>query len=132
MRQPPSDVWGWAALSSLACATIAPYTRSAKSGSSFCKSAKLRNTRCSVALEFEDGGGTDAITYVALADNPSFVGAAPLAAMVKQIAHSHGPSGSNREYLARLADHLAQLNIHDEEVHGLHQAVQAHDIVGAR
>ncbi len=89
-------------------------------------------TRCSVALEFEDGGRADAITYVALADNPSFVGAAPLDAMVKQIAHCHGPSGSNREYLARLAEYLAHLNIHDEEVHGLHQSVQAHDIAGAR
>lgn len=80
-------------------------------------------TRCTVALEFEDGSSTDAITYVALADNPSFIGPAPLRAMVRQIAEAHGPSGSNREYLARLAEHLAQLDIHDEEVHGLHAAL---------
>ncbi|MCC6710465.1 MAG: gamma-glutamylcyclotransferase [Gammaproteobacteria bacterium] len=85
-------------------------------------------TRCTVALEFEDGGATDAITYVALADNPSFIGPAPLAAMLRQIGEAHGPSGSNREYVTRLAEHLTHLNIHDEEVHGLHSALLAADV----
>ena len=81
--------------------------------------------RRSVALEFEDGVQTQAVTYVASADNPSYVGPAPLVAMVHQIAHAHGPSGSNREYLIRLAEHLTSLDIHDEEVHGLHGALLA-------
>lgn len=85
-------------------------------------------SRHTVALEFEDGGSTEAITYVALQDNPSFIGPAPLPAMVRQIAEAHGPSGSNREYLARLAEHLTHLDIHDEEVHGLYSALlAAHD-----
>lgn len=81
--------------------------------------------RRAVALEFEDGIQTQAITYVAAADNPSYVGPAPLVAMVDQIAHAAGPSGSNREYLTRLAEHLRSLNIHDDEVHDLHAALLA-------
>ena len=81
--------------------------------------------RRAVALEFEDGIQTHAITYVAAADNPSYVGPAPLLAMVDQIAHTAGPSGSNREYLTRLAEHLDSLDIHDDEVHGLHAALLA-------
>ena len=82
-------------------------------------------TRRAVALEFEDGAQTSAITYVALADNPSYVGPAPLLAMVDQIARAAGPSGSNREYLTRLAEHLHRLDIEDDEVHGLHAALLA-------
>jgi len=82
-------------------------------------------TRTAVELEFDDGAQTTAITYVAAADNPGFVGPAPLGAMVHQIAHARGPSGSNREYLARLAEYLQSLDIHDEEVHGLHSALLA-------
>ena len=82
-------------------------------------------TRMPVELEFEDGERTTAITYVAGPDNPSFVGPAPLPAMIQQIAHAVGPSGSNREYLTRLAERLHELEIHDDEVHGLHAALRA-------
>ncbi|MEQ8493760.1 MAG: gamma-glutamylcyclotransferase [Gammaproteobacteria bacterium] len=78
-----------------------------------------------VALEFDDGSRADALTYIAGPHNPSFVGPAPLAAVAAQIARAHGPSGSNREYLARLAAALAGLGIDDEEVSLLHQAVAA-------
>ena len=82
-------------------------------------------SRVAVELEFEDGARSPAITYVAAADNPSFIGPAPLVAMAHQIAHAAGPSGSNREYLTRLAEHLHTLDIHDDEVHDLHVALLA-------
>jgi cation transport regulator ChaC len=82
-------------------------------------------TRMALDLEFEDGAQARAITYVAAADNPSYVGPAPLEAMVHQIAHARGPSGSNREYLTRLAEHLHRLDIHDNEVHELYAALLA-------
>jgi glutathione-specific gamma-glutamylcyclotransferase len=88
-------------------------------------------TRTPVELEFEDGERTTAITYVAGPDNPSFVGPAPLPNMVHQIAHAVGPSGSNREYLTRLAEHLLELDIHDDEVHGLHAALSASGFASA-
>ena len=82
-------------------------------------------TRMAVELEFEDGERTTAITYVATSDNPSFVGPAPLPAMVQQIACAVGPSGSNREYLTRLAETLRALDIDDDEVQELHAALTA-------
>jgi glutathione-specific gamma-glutamylcyclotransferase len=78
-----------------------------------------------VGLELEDGSPVTALTYIAGPDNPSFVGPAPHAAMVAQIAHAVGPSGSNREYLLRLARRLAELNIHDEEVVHLQRAMNS-------
>ncbi|MEQ8660833.1 MAG: gamma-glutamylcyclotransferase [Gammaproteobacteria bacterium] len=78
-----------------------------------------------VALEFADGTRAEALTYIAGPDNPSFVGPAPLAAVAAQIARAHGPSGSNREYLARLATALAELGVDDEEVILLQAAVAA-------
>ena len=82
-------------------------------------------TRMQVELEWVDGSRAQAITYVAGPDNPSYVGPAPLAEVVHQIAHAVGPSGSNREYLLRLAEHLHALGVHDDEVHGLHAALTA-------
>ncbi len=82
-------------------------------------------TRMPVELEFEDGERITAITYVAGPDNPSFVGPAPVPAMIQQISHAVGPSGSNREYLMRLAEYLHALDIHDDEVHALHAALTA-------
>lgn len=76
--------------------------------------------RTTVELEFEDGAREQALTYIAHAHNPSFVGPTALADLAAQIARAHGPSGSNREYLERLAAHLADIGVHDEEVHGLH------------
>ncbi len=80
-----------------------------------------------VTLEFDDGSAAEALTYIAGPDNPSFAGPAPLGAMAAQIARAHGPSGSNREYLARLAATLLELGIEDDEVASLHAAVEAGD-----
>lgn len=69
-----------------------------------------------VSLDLDDGSSVTALTYIAGPDNPSFVGPAPPAEMAAQIAQSHGPSGSNLDYLLRLAETLETLGIHDEEV----------------
>ena len=78
-----------------------------------------------VGLELEDGSPVTALTYIAGPGNPSFVGPAPRAAMAAQIAQAVGPSGSNREYLIRLARTLAELDIHDEEVVHLQRAMSS-------
>ena len=61
--------------------------------------------RCEVMLDFLDAaaGRAHGIVYIATRDNPAFLGPAPLADMAAQIAASHGPSGSNVEYLVELA-----------------------------
>ena len=75
--------------------------------------------QATVEIVFENGARAAALTYIASAGNPSFIGPAPLADMARQIQYARGPSGSNREYLERLAAQLRLLNIHDEEVHAL-------------
>ena len=79
--------------------------------------------RVSVEIEFEDGARTSALTYIAGADNPSFIGPASVIEMAHQIMRARGPSGSNREYLDRLVEQLALLDVHDQEVSDLHGAL---------
>lgn len=77
-----------------------------------------------VEVVFDDGQARPAVTYVAGPQNPSFVGPAPFEEMVEQIAHAHGPSGANREYVLELSAKLADLGVHDDEVHALSDALR--------
>lgn len=65
-------------------------------------------------------GGTPAtlegVVYLATRDNPCYLGDAPAADIARQIAASHGPSGSNREYLMRLAQALRDWGEDDPHV----------------
>lgn len=56
-----------------------------------------------------------ALVYIAGEDNEAYLGPAPEASIARHIAVSHGPSGSNREYLLRLAAALRRLG--DEDPH---------------
>jgi glutathione-specific gamma-glutamylcyclotransferase len=57
-----------------------------------------------------------AIMYVATADNPSYLGPAPLREMARQVLASRGPSGTNPEYVLRLAETLAEMGADDPHV----------------
>lgn len=57
--------------------------------------------------------------YIAGADNPAFLGDGADDELARHIAASHGPSGSNAEYLLRLAASLRELGEHDEHVEAL-------------
>ena len=76
-----------------------------------------------VNIEFDDGAIERGFTYVAGPVNPSFIGPAPIDEMIAQIAIAAGPSGSNVEYLLRLAASLDGMDVYDEEVHGLQRAL---------
>ena len=56
------------------------------------------------------------LVYIATADNAAFLGESDEKAIAEHIARSHGPSGSNRDYLLQLADALRQLEASDEHV----------------
>jgi glutathione-specific gamma-glutamylcyclotransferase len=56
------------------------------------------------------------ILYVAREDNPAYLGPAPVAELAEHIARSSGPSGSNREYVLKLAAALRELDDHDPHV----------------
>lgn len=61
----------------------------------------------------------DGTAYIGDADNFAFLGAAPLAEIAAQIARSHGPSGSNADYVLQLAAALAELGADDAHVREL-------------
>ena len=62
--------------------------------------------------------------YVADENNPEYLGPAPMSDIAQQIFHSHGPSGSNREYLFQLADSLRTIGVIDEHVFALEEQVR--------
>ncbi len=72
-----------------------------------------------VPLGFEDGPGPRALMYVATPHNPSFAGATPEAEIAEIIAARAGPSGSNREYLSKLAEALRSMGVDDPHVFAL-------------
>jgi cation transport regulator ChaC len=63
------------------------------------------------------GATVPGVLYVARRDNPAFLGPAPLRELADHIAASHGPSGSNRDYVLQLAAALRELG--DEDAHVL-------------
>ncbi len=72
-----------------------------------------------VKLETSSGEALEALIYVAAPGNFAWLGPAPLAAIAAQIARAQGPSGSNREYLQRLAESLRTLGSDDDHVFAL-------------
>ena len=65
----------------------------------------------------------EATLYLANAQNVAWLGDAPLPVMARQISASHGPSGSNREYLLNLDRALRALDVEDPHVHLLAEQV---------
>lgn len=82
--------------------------------------------RITVDLEFADGTGTTAMTYVAPPENRNFLGPAALDDVVRQIAGSVGASGHNTEYVLKLAEALRDLEIVDDEVHLLESHLRSY------
>jgi cation transport regulator ChaC len=66
----------------------------------------------------------EAILYVATADNESFLGCAPLPEIADQVVKSHGPSGSNIEYVLELARMLRAIGADDGHVFRLEALVR--------
>ncbi|UXZ54340.1 gamma-glutamylcyclotransferase [Halomonas sp. 7T] len=64
---------------------------------------------------------TEGLIYLATADNPAFLGDAPLKDIAYQIAHAHGPSGSNKAYLLNLAQALRELETEDAHVFAIEE-----------
>ena len=79
--------------------------------------------RCDVNIHFADGS-VHGTVYIATQTNPAFLGAASLDAIAAHIVRSHGPSGSNADYLLQLAAALDQLGAEDRHVTALATRVQ--------
>jgi len=66
-----------------------------------------------------------AVTYIAPASNPNYLGPAPADVIAAQVRASRGPSGPNSEYVLRLADSLRALGLEDEHVFALAGLLEA-------
>jgi cation transport regulator ChaC len=89
--------------------------------------------RCEVRLRMAGAGGPGdleeavGITYRATPDNPNYLGEAPLEAIARQVRAARGPSGTNREYVLRLAGTLRALGADDAHVFALAALLEADD-----
>jgi cation transport regulator ChaC len=68
----------------------------------------------------------DLVIYVGTEDNEYFAGAADIESIAQQIVGSVGPSGSNTEYLYKLASAMRLLapGVQDDHLFALEEAVQ--------
>lgn len=66
-----------------------------------------------------------AIVYVAPAGNRNFLGPAPIAEVARQVRRARGKSGSNAEYVLRLAAALRELGGDDAHVFELAERIAA-------
>lgn len=78
--------------------------------------------RLDLIIRFDDGESSG-FTYVAPQDNKAFLGDAPIEEMVHQILRCSGASGSNTDYLLRLARALRELGVDDPHVFELERVL---------
>ena len=69
-----------------------------------------------VQLETHDGRVLEALVYLAGPSNPHYVGPSTVEEIAAVVRSAHGPSGSNLEYVQRLAEALAQAGEQDAHV----------------
>jgi glutathione-specific gamma-glutamylcyclotransferase len=79
--------------------------------------------RTDVTLQFGDASAAG-VVYIAPHDNHAYLGPAPEPRIAAQIVASHGPSGSNVDYLFRLASALRELDVVDRHVFELEALVE--------
>ena len=77
-----------------------------------------------VTLRFRDGRAAEGSVYIAPRDNHAFLGPAAPEAMAAQIARCAGPSGTNLDYVLRLAEALRAHGIDDPHVFDLEHRVR--------
>jgi len=82
--------------------------------------------RLSMPLTLASGHRVSGLTYRAAPDNAEFLGPAPIDELAAHIAVSHGPSGSNSEYVLELHQELTRLCIADEHISEVAAALQDH------
>jgi cation transport regulator ChaC len=77
----------------------------------------------SVGLRSRSRASVEALVYVAAPGNPNFLGPAPLPDMADQVKRARGKSGTNADYVRRLALALRELGAEDEHVMALAEEV---------
>lgn len=72
--------------------------------------------RQQLSVDTAELGSIDALTYIAPANNTAWLGDASDREITEQIRHSHGPSGSNKDYVLSLHKALVADGIDDEHI----------------
>ncbi|MDN5865583.1 MAG: gamma-glutamylcyclotransferase [Gammaproteobacteria bacterium] len=72
--------------------------------------------RFATTLDFGAGNASEGLVYIALEDNGAWLGCATEAQIARHIAAAAGPSGTNSDYLLRLAAALRELGADDPHV----------------
>jgi len=80
--------------------------------------------RLCLPLFFRETLPVAGLAYHATAANPNYLGRAETAEIVEQIMNARGPSGSNIEYVLRLEEALADMNVIDEHVSRIASALR--------
>ncbi len=75
--------------------------------------------RVDTPMTLADRREVTATVYIADERNHAFLGPETLYEIAQHIDRSHGPSGSNREYLLTLAESLREMGVHDQHVFDL-------------
>lgn len=70
-----------------------------------------------------NGDTVNCLVYLASESNDAFLGDRPSAEIAAQIRTASGPSGSNKEYLLKLAQALREHGLHDDHVFELEKLV---------
>ena len=83
--------------------------------------------RRGVTIHFRDREPVTGLVYLATAENPNYLGPAPLDAIAAQVRLSVGPSGDNVEYVDSLARALREMGAEDEHVFALVDQLRAGD-----
>jgi len=81
--------------------------------------------RLVVALQFGPHDIRQGLVYIGLKNSPAFLGEASEEAIAAQILRSVGPSGSNRDYLEKLVQALAEYKVHDPHVDAVYKKLLA-------
>jgi cation transport protein ChaC len=84
--------------------------------------------RVETTLHFDDGSVAAGLVYVAPESNEAFLGPASEDQIAHQIARSHGPSGTNRDYLLELAIALRSLGADDPHVFAIERHLVQHPV----
>ncbi len=80
--------------------------------------------RVRAPLAFDNGEQADGLVYLATPDNAAWLGPAADEAIARHVGGATGPSGSNRDYVLRLADALRSLGAEDAHVFAIERLLR--------
>ena len=86
--------------------------------------------RQQLPLYFSNSESVIGTLYHATAENVNYLGAAEISDIARQVRDSHGPSGSNIEYVLKLEKALLELGAEDIHIQELADALRQLDLQG--